>query len=160
MVDFKKLQEMDGLIIGIEIASENARYVLQDVTDEYFSLSEKSDRERSFSRGQVKSRIVYDYILEVEKLLKRLVPIFNTVFEEGKPEKCSGGFPNEEIFRRIYGECFKHAPQAPENIEEAYEAMQSALNEYIDAIEEYVFRYSYQWGYEAAKAERKGGVAV
>lgn len=90
MVDFKKLQEMDGLITGLEIASENARYVVQDVTDKYFSLAEKADRERCFNRGQVKNRIALDYILEVENLLEKLAPIFNTVFEEGKAEKAKG----------------------------------------------------------------------
>ncbi len=89
MVDFEKLYEMDNIITGLEIASESARYMIQDVTDEYFSLAEKDDRERCFNRGQVKNRIAYDYILEVENLLEKLVPIFNAVFEESRNERLS-----------------------------------------------------------------------
>lgn len=91
MVDFEKLYEMDNIIVGLEIASENARYMVQDVTEEYFSLTEKSDRERCFNRGQVKSRIALDNIIEIEELVQKLISLFNAVFEEGKPEKCSGG---------------------------------------------------------------------
>lgn len=89
MVDFEKLYEMDNIITGLEIASENARYVVQDVTDEYFSLTEKADRERCFNRGQVKNRIALNYILEVENLLEKLAPIFNAVFEESRNERSS-----------------------------------------------------------------------
>lgn len=89
MVDFNKLCEMDNIIAGLEIASENTRYMVQDVTDEYFSLSEKDDRERCFSRGEIKNRIALDYILEVEELIEKLVPIFNAVFDEARAERFS-----------------------------------------------------------------------
>lgn len=43
-----------------------------------------------------------------------------------------------------------NAPQAPEQVRTAYMEMYSAFERYLDAIEEYEFRYAYQCGYEAA----------
>lgn len=86
MVDFEKLHEMDNIIAGLEIASENVRYMIQDLEDEFFSLPGQRDRECCFARGQVKNRMALDYISEAKKLLERLVPIFNAVFEETRAE--------------------------------------------------------------------------
>lgn len=91
MVDSKKLCEMDNIITGLKIASENASYVVQDVMDEYFSLANEHDRDFYFNQGLVKNRIALDYILEVENLLEKLAPIFNAVFEAEKAEKVRGG---------------------------------------------------------------------
>lgn len=84
--DFKKIQEMDDIICELEIASEKTKCMIQDVMEEYFSLTEKSGRERCFNRAQVKNRIALDNILEVEVLVQKIIPIFNVVFNETKPE--------------------------------------------------------------------------
>lgn len=73
------------------------------------------------------------------------------------PENYREVFPNEETFNKIYDECLENQPQASEKIKDAYKEMHCWFEEYLAAYSEYMFRYAYQCGYEAA---RKGGVAV
>ena len=68
-----------------------------------------------------------------------------------------GVFSSEEEFQRIYGECLENQPQATEAIRSSYKGMHETFQDYLCAIEEHMFRYAYQCGYEAAL---KGGVAV
>ena len=69
----------------------------------------------------------------------------------------SGGFSSEEEFQRIYEECLEDKPQAPETVRNGYDRMNSAFEEYLCTVEEDVFRYAYQCGYEAAL---KGGAVA
>ena len=67
-------------------------------------------------------------------------------------------FPNEETFQKIFLECLENAPTATEAIKSSYSGMDSMFNNYIEAIEEWIFRHAYQCGYEAALNEMgKGG---
>ncbi len=75
--------------------------------------------------------------------------------------KLLGGvFPNEEVFEKIYYECLENEPTAPESVTRGYREMRNAFEEYLSAVNEHMFRYAYQCGYEAAVAVfRKGGAA-
>lgn len=59
-------------------------------------------------------------------------------------------FPDEGTYQKIYDECMENMPQATEVVRNSYEDMRRALDEYISAISEGMFRYAYQCGYEAA----------
>jgi len=70
----------------------------------------------------------------------------------------SSVFQDEETFNRIHEQCLENRPQATEEIRDAYEAMHNNFDQYLDAMEEWVFRYAYQCGYETAMQHiRKGG---
>ena len=71
-----------------------------------------------------------------------------------------GVFPNEETFQRIYEEGLENQPQASEAVRSSYNRMNGVFNEYLSAVQEDMFRYAYQCGYEAAVAAFvKGGAA-
>ncbi len=71
-----------------------------------------------------------------------------------------GVFPNEEKFQRIYEECLENQPQASETVRSSYKRMGGLFDEYLCAVQEDMFRYAYQCGYEAAVAAfAKGGAA-
>jgi hypothetical protein len=59
-------------------------------------------------------------------------------------------FPSEEIFQETYSKCLDKMPQATEAIISSYAEMSNMFDEYLEATEEWVFRYAYQCGYEAA----------
>ena len=60
-------------------------------------------------------------------------------------------FPDEETFQKIYGECLeKSAPPACEAVQNSYHCMNELFNTYLEAIQEHMFRYAYQCGFEAA----------
>ncbi len=68
-------------------------------------------------------------------------------------------FPDEGTYQKIYDECLENMPQANETVGNSYEEIRRALDEYISAISEWMFRYAYQCGYEAAvKTIQKGDV--
>lgn len=49
----------------------------------------------------------------------------------------------------------------PKRHQQSRTVMENVFNEYLDAIQEDMFRYAYQCGYEAAISQiAKGGVAV
>lgn len=64
-------------------------------------------------------------------------------------------FPDEETFQRIYGECMENEPQASEKIRTGYRKMDEWFELYLCAVQEEMFRYAYQCGYEAGL---RGGV--
>lgn len=64
-----------------------------------------------------------------------------------------GVFQDEETFERIYSECIENAPQASENVRNAYFELNGWIEKYICAIQEDTFRYAYQCGYEAGQKE-------
>lgn len=66
-------------------------------------------------------------------------------------------FPNEEIFQKIYSESLESIPQATEVIRESYAEIGNVFNKYVEATEEWMFRYAYECGYRAAMAELKMG---
>jgi len=69
-------------------------------------------------------------------------------------------FPNEETFQRIYEECIEHEPCVTSAVTDSYRDMGDMFNRYLNAIQEHMFRYAYQCGYEAAiAAYKKGGAA-
>ena len=74
-----------------------------------------------------------------------------------KKHDIGGVFFTEEEFQRIYEECLENKPQAPETVRNGYDRMNSAFEEYLCAVEEDMFRYAYQCGYEAAL---KGGAVA
>lgn len=64
-------------------------------------------------------------------------------------------FPDEETFQRIYSECLeKSTPPTSEAIQNSYHGMNALFNEYLEAIQEHMFRYAYQCGFEAAMNKR------
>lgn len=74
--------------------------------------------------------------------------------------QLGGVFPSEEAFQEIYCECLDNDLAAPEAVVSGYRTMRNAFDEYLGATQEYIFRYAYQCGYEAAVAAfRKGGAA-
>ena len=66
-----------------------------------------------------------------------------------------GAFPDEETFEKIYSECLENAPQASENVRNAYSELNQWLEKYICAIQEDTFRYAYQCGYEAGQKDNR-----
>ncbi len=66
-------------------------------------------------------------------------------------------FPDEETFQKIYGECLeKNIPPACEAVQNNYHDMNESFNAYLESIQEHMFRYAYQCGFEAAlKKDRK-----
>ncbi len=69
-------------------------------------------------------------------------------------------FSDEKTFEKIYEECLENEPQVSEAVRSSYKEMNKAFEEYLSAIQENMFRYAYQCGYEAAvKAILKGGAA-
>lgn len=70
-------------------------------------------------------------------------------------------FPDEETFQNVYEVCLENVPMATETIKKSYEEMRRALDKYISATEESMFRYAYQCGYDAAmKTMQKGGAKL
>lgn len=63
--------------------------------------------------------------------------------------KIGGVFPNEEVFDKIYEECSENAPYVPDAVRESYAKMRNSFEEYLCALEEYMFRYAYEFGYKA-----------
>lgn len=64
-------------------------------------------------------------------------------------------FPDEETFPKIYSECLERsAPLASETIQSSYHGMNDLFNAYLEAIQEHMFRYAYQCGFEAALKKR------
>ena len=65
-------------------------------------------------------------------------------------------FPDEETFQRIYLMVMKmltqvqSAPPACEAVQNSYHCMNELFNTYLEAIQEHMFRYAYQCGFEAA----------
>lgn len=79
-----------------------------------------------------------------------------------KKQEFGEVFPNEEIFNKIYEECLDNVPLPPETVKESYSKMEDAIETYILAVEEYTFRYAYEFGYKAgmeAKLGKRGFVA-
>ena len=71
-------------------------------------------------------------------------------------QKLSTVFPNEETFQKIYEECLEDEPCVALSVTDCYKAMGSAVDKYLCAAQEHMFRHDYQCGYEAAmKAERR-----
>lgn len=68
-------------------------------------------------------------------------------------------FQNEEAFQKIFEECLGTMPQATEAIKSSYEGMDDMFNKYLEATEEWIFRYAYECDYRAAMAIQKGGAA-
>lgn len=65
-------------------------------------------------------------------------------------------FPDEETFQRIYSECLeKNAPPASETLQGSYRSMDKLFHAYLEAIQEQMFRYAYQCGFEAALRKRQ-----
>ena len=76
---------------------------------------------------------------------------------ENTSKNVRGGvFPDEETFDRIYSECMDKAQSAPESVQENYQKMWDAFEEYLSAADDWLFRIAYEFGYEAG---RKGGAA-
>ena len=74
--------------------------------------------------------------------------------------RFGGVFPNEEVFREIYGECIENQQQASKDVRDSYSRMNDEFENYLNAVQEDMFRYAYQSGYEAAVlAFGKGGAA-
>lgn len=64
-------------------------------------------------------------------------------------------FPDEETFQRIYTECLERNAAPPsETVQDSYRGMSNLFNEYLEAIQEHMFRYAYQCGFEAALKRR------
>lgn len=76
--------------------------------------------------------------------------------------KIGGVFPNEEIFNKIYEEYCEKAPSVPDVVRESYSKMHDSFEEYLCAIEAYMFRYAYEFGYQAGMetASKKGGAVA
>lgn len=66
-------------------------------------------------------------------------------------------FQNEEIFQKIYLESLESIPQATEAIKKSYTEIGNVFNKYVEATEEWMFRYAYECGYRAAMAKLKLG---
>lgn len=64
-------------------------------------------------------------------------------------------FPNEETFQKIYEECIEHEPCVTSAVTDSYKGMGNMFQEYLDAVQEHMFRYAYQCGYEAAMESMK-----
>ena len=69
-------------------------------------------------------------------------------------ELRKNAFSSEDEFQRIYEECLENEPLATEAVRSSYKGMQETFENYLCAIEEHMFRYAYQCGYETAL---KGG---
>lgn len=64
-------------------------------------------------------------------------------------------FPDEETFQKIYSECLEHnALPTSEAVQSSYCGMNDLFNKYLEAIQENMFRYAYQCGFEAALKKR------
>jgi len=70
------------------------------------------------------------------------VPTENSYFEV---------FPDEETFQKIFSECLENnsAPTS-QAIESSYREMNDLFVKYLEAIQENMFRYAYQCGFNAA----------
>lgn len=66
-----------------------------------------------------------------------------------RKQEIGGVFPNEEIFDKIYEECLSNAPSAPDKVRDSYSQMHDMFEEYLSAVDEYTFRYAYEFGYKA-----------
>ena len=73
-----------------------------------------------------------------------------------KKQEIGGVFPNEEIFNKIYEECLDKMPTVPKSVSESNSKMEDAIEEYILAVEEYTFRYAYEFGYKAGVEAASG----
>jgi len=72
--------------------------------------------------------------------------------------KTGKAFPDEETFRRIYEKSVEAMPYATRAVRNNHRKMERAFDKYLAAIQENMFRYAYQCGYEAGTvAVRKGG---
>lgn len=59
-------------------------------------------------------------------------------------------FLTEGAFQKIYNERLEHQPQVSKAVKDSYKNPGYALDEYLNATQEHMFRYAYQCGYEAA----------
>lgn len=60
-------------------------------------------------------------------------------------------FPDEEAFQKIFAECLENNPATISNATKCYyDQMHNLFIKYLEAIQENMFRYAYQCGYEAA----------
>ncbi len=74
--------------------------------------------------------------------------------------KKSSVFANEEEFQEIYDNFLKEGRPDDGSVMNAYKKMSEAIENYVIAVEEDMFRHAYECGYKAAMEKmRKGGVA-
>lgn len=60
-------------------------------------------------------------------------------------------FPDEETFQKIFSECLENnAFPTSESVKNSYYEMNELFNKYLEAIQESMFRYAYQCGFNAA----------
>ena len=70
------------------------------------------------------------------------------IIENGNPIEV---FPDEETFQRIYSACLENcAVPTSVAVQNSYRDMNELFNSYLEAIQEQMFRYAYQCGFEAA----------
>ena len=64
-------------------------------------------------------------------------------------------FSDEEAFQRIFGECLENNTfPTSEAVVNYYQEMNGLFNKYLEAIQENMFRYAYQCGFNAALEAR------
>lgn len=52
---------------------------------------------------------------------------------------------NEKEFDKIYEEYMESSGEAPEELKKAYQAMKDALDDYLCAVEKYMFRTGFEF---------------
>lgn len=72
-------------------------------------------------------------------------------------ELRKNAFSSEEEFEEIYEKSLENKPMVSCGVQDNYEGMHRMFEDYLASVQEDMFRYAYQCGYEAAL---KGGAAV
>lgn len=67
----------------------------------------------------------------------------------------------DKEFEKIYEEYNESLGTAPESVRNAYDAMHDAFEEYLCAVDEWIFRTAFEFGqnYAAIAEMKKGGAA-
>ena len=64
-------------------------------------------------------------------------------------------FADDDAFQKLFADCLEaNAAPTSKAIENSYRSMIKLFNEYLEAIQENMFRYAYQCGFKAALKKR------
>jgi len=85
------LSKFDDLVMQLQVASDKAKCIMGDMTEEYFSYDDMAPGTEhvceliyNYKDYSTKARIVFDYILNLQQIIGELQEMNDRAFEEAR----------------------------------------------------------------------------
>lgn len=96
IISFKKLSTMEGFIIDLSLKIERAECIIQDLTEDYFSIDLDNPNSKEelwkiqagYDEYAIRANIVQDYLYDIRKAVETANKFIHNEYEKSRIVNC------------------------------------------------------------------------